>query len=466
MLVEIGFMDVLISVVYLILIYVVAAIAGGNINHPDDKRYYYLGLTVKLFGALFTVWLYAYYYGTGDSLFYFRRSLRITQWIIDHPDDFFKLIVFSPDPQNDYEAYMMYYWNGGDKASNYMPTRFSAFFNFITFNSYVANALLFSALSYVGIWQLYRLFRDETGLPRKQVAIAFLFIPSVFFWGSGLLKDTISFGFMGLLIYTSHKVIIRQILRPLYIVVLILSFLIVGTTKAYILMAIMPALFIWKAFEVRKRVNSAFLKAMVFPIVIILSIGGGVLILQQMASLFQRYSINNLTEQAEKMQRWHTYRVEHELEGEGASYNLGHVEFTPTGIARKIPAAINVALFRPYPWEARNAVVLLAAAESFVLFFFSLRFLLRGPRRTFSAIFSDPILFFCFLFSMIFAFAVGFTAYNFGAQSRYRIPMLPFYVLMLFYLPTVIDRRSQPVHQRSETSSNSEANTGQVAVTE
>ena len=33
-----------------------------------------------------------------------------------------------------------------------------------------------------------------------------------------------------------------------------------------------------------------------------------------------------------------------------------------------------------------------------------------------------------------FAFAVGFTSFNFGALARYKIPCMPFYVIALFLL--------------------------------
>ena len=39
----------------------------------------------------------------------------------------------------------------------------------------------------------------------------------------------------------------------------------------------------------------------------------------------------------------------------------------------------------------------------------------------------DPNLLFFITFSLIFAFAVGISTYNFGALSRYKIPCLPFF---------------------------------------
>jgi hypothetical protein len=46
----------------------------------------------------------------------------------------------------------------------------------------------------------------------------------------------------------------------------------------------------------------------------------------------------------------------------------------------------------------------------------------------------DPNLSFSLAFSIIFAFAVGISSYNFGALSRYKIPCLPFYAASLIIL--------------------------------
>ena len=43
----------------------------------------------------------------------------------------------------------------------------------------------------------------------------------------------------------------------------------------------------------------------------------------------------------------------------------------------------------------------------------------------------NPSVQFFLIFTIIFAFAVGISSYNFGALSRYRIPCLPFYILAL-----------------------------------
>jgi hypothetical protein len=44
---------------------------------------------------------------------------------------------------------------------------------------------------------------------------------------------------------------------------------------------------------------------------------------------------------------------------------------------------------------------------------------------------TNPTVAFCLGFSLIFAFAVGVSTYNFGTLVRYKIPMLPFFIIAL-----------------------------------
>jgi hypothetical protein len=74
----------------------------------------------------------------------------------------------------------------------------------------------------------------------------------------------------------------------------------------------------------------------------------------------------------------------------------------------------------------------LSAIEASMFLLITLKLLLLiGPARVWRAISSDPNIQFCLTFTMIFAFAVGISTYNFGSLSRYRIPCLPLYAIAL-----------------------------------
>jgi len=102
---------------------------------------------------------------------------------------------------------------------------------------------------------------------------------------------------------------------------------------------------------------------------------------------------------------------------------------------KKFPQAVVVTLFRPFPWEARKVIVLLSALEALAFVYFTIRAFAKGGLiNSIKLIGKDPNILFFLIFSVIFAFAVGITSYNFGALSRYKIPCLPFYAAFLIVL--------------------------------
>ena len=92
------------------------------------------------------------------------------------------------------------------------------------------------------------------------------------------------------------------------------------------------------------------------------------------------------------------------------------------------PQAVNISLFRPYLWEVSNPLMLLSALEGLVFLFLTLYLLVRIRWKLFTYL-RMPNVLFCLIFALVFAFAVGVSTFNFGTLSRYKIPMMPYYML-------------------------------------
>jgi len=119
----------------------------------------------------------------------------------------------------------------------------------------------------------------------------------------------------------------------------------------------------------------------------------------------------------------------------GSAYDIG--EFTPTigGFLEKIPVAISFTLYRPFIWESSNVVMLLAALESSVILGLTIYALLRTRIIGFFAIImKDRLIFFCILFTILFAIPIGIASGNYGTLVRYKIPCLPFYLAAIFMI--------------------------------
>ena len=145
-----------------------------------------------------------------------------------------------------------------------------------------------------------------------------------------------------------------------------------------------------------------------------------------------KYAIENLTSTMTQFQEWHYY--EKQL-NDASVYSLGSMDYSTFGILKKFPLAVNVTLFRPYIWEARKPILLLTAIESLWILLLTLRTFYRvGVISFFRIVIQEPILIFCMMFSLIFAFAVGISSYNYGALARYKIPCMSFYLAAIYII--------------------------------
>jgi hypothetical protein len=102
-------------------------------------------------------------------------------------------------------------------------------------------------------------------------------------------------------------------------------------------------------------------------------------------------------------------------------------------MARLAPQAINVSLFRPYIWEVKNPLMLLSALESMLLFVLTIYIIFKKNVGLLAAVTNMNVVF-ALIFSISFAFAVGVSTYNFGTLVRYKIPLLPFFLIALILI--------------------------------
>ncbi|MGB3076264.1 MAG: hypothetical protein WBB36_13120, partial [Chitinophagales bacterium] len=209
--------------------------------------------------------------------------------------------------------------------------------------------------------------------------------------------------------------------------------------KAYIIISLIPSLLMWVILTYRNHISNKFLRVIIGPGVFFIALAFGYLLVVQLGNEISKFSLGNVLDTAESFQQWHAHLAESE---HASGYSLGVNDNSWQSIAKTFPAAVNVTLFRPYLWEADNPVMLMAALESIFIMGFTIYIFVRnGIKQTMGAIFTNADVFFCFSFSILFAFAVGFTSYNFGALVRYKIPCIPFFLTGLVILNHVNEVR-------------------------
>lgn len=422
--------DLIVTPIIIFLVYAGAYWIRPRVTDTINRKYFIPALTVRIIGALAVGFLYQFYYDGGDTFNFHTHGSRIVwEAFRESPIIGIKLLLsdgtYSSGTYN-YASKIIFY---RDSAS-YFIVKVASVFDLVTFSSYSATAVLFAVLSFVGSWFLFLAFYKRSQMLIKWQAVSILFIPSVIFWGSGLMKDTLTFMAVGFLTYSVGEIFIARKFSVIRFILLLTGLFILFNVKKYILLCYLPAALLWVFARRLARIRSLALKVLIMPIIAFMLILCGYYSIILVGKDDPRYAIDRLATTAKITAYDIGFYTGRDA---GSGYSLGELDGTLSGMFYKIPQAINVSLFRPYIWEIRNPLMLLSAIESFVFTILTL-YVLIYRRSIIIRSMGDPTIVFCLVFSLTFAFAVGISTFNFGTLARYKIPMLPFYALSLGYL--------------------------------
>ena len=428
-----GFLDLLLLPFIFVTIFLIAYFHKKKKEEENSLYKYYLGgLMVKIFGATIFCLIYVYYYQGGDTIGFFDNAKAMGNLLFREPYIFFKYFFGNFDLIKMYTWYYLDYCCGYCKEGEWTTAKFYVPFVIMGFNRYLISTIIVAWISYMGIWRLLLVFAEQFPKMEKKIVIAIIYIPSVVFWGSGILKDTITFTCACWYTFSIYNFFIKKTKRVKSAIIIVISAAIIITIKPYIMIALLPASIVWASYSYVKNIQSKFLRTIVTPFLIIIGVGGGALVLSLLSSKFQDYSSTDKI--MSKAKATHDDLVRGDQYGSNY-YDIGTVDNSASGMIMKAPLAIIAGLYRPFLWDARNPVMLVSGLENFYILMLSIFILFRvGPFKMIKLIGGEPLLFFSFVFALVFAFAVGLSTANYGALVRYRIPELPFFVASLFVL--------------------------------
>lgn len=421
--------DFIVTPILLVVIFLIGFLIRPHATDLNTRKYFFPALMVKIIGALAVGFLYQFYYAGGDTFnFHTHGSRHIWEAFMDSPEKGFEL-MFSAG-----EHGRLYEYSGkipffADPAS-FFVIRIAFIFDLLTFSSYSGTAICFAVFSFIGSWMFFLTFYRRYPLLHKPLAIAAFFIPSVFFWGSGLLKDTLMIGCLGVLTFEIDRLFFQKKLSIMHILMLILSVWCIFSVKKFILQAFVPASLLWIYMENLAMVRSIVLRVLILPVIIGLSVFSTYYSFVKIGEGDRRYSLENISKTAQIT----AYDIRFQTGRDaGSGYTLGELDGSFNSMIRLAPQAINVSLFRPYLWEITNPLMLLSAIESLVFLVLTL-FLIFKFRLSLAGAFRNPDVIFSIVFSLVFAFAVGVSSFNFGTLARYKIPLMPFYAIALILI--------------------------------
>jgi hypothetical protein len=402
-----------------------------EIEENEAYRYYTKAIMFKVMMGLALAAVYAFYYGGGDTINYWESAGNLTLLFGVNSSCFFDIMSGNLSLSN-YLCFTldtgrpMYYLKD---PQSFMIPRLVTLPYMLTVKSFFGCTVLISWIAFGGIWRLYAVFAKEYPRLLKEMAFCVLFIPSVAFWGSGILKDTFTFTAVCWMTYAVYNLLIARTNFFRNIIYLVVAAWILVTIKPYIFVALLPGTVIWVVFKRIQGVENPVIRILVAPILVMLGVVGASFIFAQTSSSLGDYGdMDTMLEKAVVTQQ----DLKQDYYG-GNTFDIGDFDASVSGVLSKAPIAIFSGLFRPMLWEAGSVFMLVTAVENTViLVFFIYIFLKVGPINYLGGTFSEPMSMFGFVFALIFSFAVGLTTANFGSLVRYKIPAMPFFLASIY----------------------------------
>lgn len=398
-----------------------------------EKRSIWIAFFAHVFSAIVLIWVTKGFFGGGDIFLYKKGGLLISEHMYYefgyHFGEALKLFL---QLDNNFSEIQ------GAGSSTGSVAGIAGILLFFLANSFYAASMVVSLFAFSGQVAIYLGLRDLFPVEyKKRLLFGSLLLPSVVFWSSGMLKESIAMIGLGWLFFATIRLCYGRF-KVTYLVLTVLGMVLVANTKSYVL----PPYFIasgaaiyWRRVQASRR-GTLQIKPLTLILAAAITIGGIVIL----GELFPRFALDNIGEEAANLQT-----IAPTIEG-GSNISMG--DGTKRSLAGQLvfaPWALITALFRPFIFEARNIMSLINAFETtLILWLFYKVIRARSIKKTLAMLSSSPALIFCVVFVLLFGVGVGLTSMNLGTLSRYRIPMMPFYgVLLLMLYP--MKRPAQPI---------------------
>ena len=434
--------DYLLLPVYLYIFYII--IKKNSVKYTDVnlRKYFFISFYLHMFGAIAYALMVQYYYGYGDSfVFYYGSDFLSTQVMHDGSNIkyFFKSAAEVRSWYNTEVGDISYAGYFGI-ASNLFIMKISAVLSIISFNKYLIITLFFGLFSFAGLWRLFLVFNHiNKGKELKILAWAILFIPSVWFWGSGLIKDSVCIGSIGFIIHFLYKLFIKKEFSVKSIIALVVLIYIVSIIKSYIIIVLAVGLSVFIFY----RFISPFKNIVIRGFIIL-----AFLIAVLVATFVTNFSSQLKLLGEESMVQVDSFKrnyddAQNEDDRSKATLETKEIDPSLSGMIAHSPVAIFTCLYRPFIWESKKIFIVFSSFESLLLLLCTLYIIVKLKFfGFFTEILGNPFVLVSFIMSILFAVIIGFTTYNFGTMARYRIILLPFYLFTLVSLyTTYLDKK-------------------------
>ena len=221
-----------------------------------DEKLSFIFLTILFVLKILGLFLYVSIYSVNASAYIFNSDTQsilhdskiIYQSLFTKPKDFFEIIFGFHNKTTSGYLYENYFskmdkWFSIGKSDfllndNQSITKLNALLMLLSFGKFYAHAILNCILSFLGSYFIYKTFKRFFNGKEKLLFIILLFIPSVYFWTSGVLKEPFVIFFLGGFLWSFFHFFIFKKIRFSKIILFVFSVFGLMILKPYVLVCI------------------------------------------------------------------------------------------------------------------------------------------------------------------------------------------------------------------------------------
>ncbi len=409
-----------------------------------------------------------------------------------------------------YQTYFQFIdkWGNSDSVSDFFlndnrtSIRLNAIIMLFSFGKYAVHAFVMIALSFIGQFAFYKTVKSY--FIKKEILLASIIFltPSVLFWTSGVLKEPIAVFLLGIFIYSFFKIFIHKNYNAKYVFTLIFSICIFIILKPYIFVLVFIPLLIFvcvQHFQIKQKLlfyvssiliiygttmltlKFVFNKDVIQTIVtrqndfVNLSKGGIFLLnntkyirldpkdfksLEIVDSIQMFCKVKPHT----KLMYWNVNHINnlrdtlfdfdnkdssiyhfHSLsKASGSGISISKLENNFPSFLKLIPQSLFNVFCKPFFYDSHSFNELMASLENFIILLF---FIVCFSYAKFSR--ENINLLICFSCIVFLAFLlIGLTTTVTGAIVRYKVPFLPFLLLIPLLCLDINKVKNYPIIKR------------------
>ncbi len=290
--------------------------------------------------------------------------------------------------------------------------RFNALVRLISFGEFHVHTVIAAFLSTTGMVAIHRTFVKRLPGRERALMIAIFLLPSVLLWASGVIKESLLFFGLGIVLYQSFRAIEGRWTIP-GLIALLLGIILLFYLKIYVLLSLIPALILY-AWSRKGPAMAIVWKAL-------LVYGLGVILAMNLHRVIPGFDVIGLIALKQK-----------DFIGLATSVDSGSFVMPPPltpdiwSLLINAPYAIYITLIGPLI-HFSGSFGAIAAAENFVMLAaFAMLIIHARPWITVDRALVASLIGYCVLLSLV----IGWTTPVMGAIVRYRTPLLPFLLIV------------------------------------